>query len=204
MATSIGFPNWQARAHAIRASGGPANCIGNLSIALGKLGAAYTASSNTASTLLTLIPTAGALIGAPAKELWVLYKLMPIAGLLSMMLSLGGNIVPMEINDYEQIDAFSYAGMIPTADQKINHAIIQPTGETESERFAFQVCLRAIDSRGARRTVAIWTGVLLQCFWLACILIACWFLESGSIIVWWCTVSSEIQPPAVFVRTNLY
>jgi hypothetical protein len=196
IATSLGFPEWQARAHTIRASGGNAQCVGNLSVALGEVGAAYAASSNGASTLLTLIPTAGALIGAPAKELWVLYKLMPIAGILSMMLSLGGNIVPMDINDYEQVDAFSYAGMIPTANQKINNVVAKSTGETEAERFAALVHSRARDKSGARRSVAIWTGILLQCFWLTCILIACWFLDSGSIVVWWCTVS-----PSTFKTT---
>ena len=188
-ATSIGFPEWQAWAHTIRASGGVAQCVGNLSIALSEVGSAYAASSNGASTLLTLIPTASALIGAPARELWVLYKLMPIAGILSMMLSLGGNIVPMDISDYEQVDTFSYAGMIPTADQKTNSFVAKSTGETEAERFAALVHSRARDKLGARRSVAIWFGILLQCFWLTCILIACWFLDSGSIIVWWCTVS---------------
>ncbi|KAH8796380.1 hypothetical protein BGZ57DRAFT_998130 [Hyaloscypha finlandica] len=162
-------------------------CVGNLSIALSEVGSAYAASSNGASTLLTLIPTAGALIGAPARELWVRYKLMPIAGILSMMLSLGGNIVPMDISDYEQVDTFSYAGMIPTADQKTNSFVAKSTGETEAERFAALVHSRARDKLGARRSVAIWFGIILQCFWLTCILIACWFLDSGSIIVWWCT-----------------
>jgi hypothetical protein len=185
-----GFQDWQHRAEAIRRTGNPAFCIGNLSVALSDVGSAYAASANGASTLLTLIPTAGALIGAPAKELWVLYKLMPIAGVLSMLLSLGGNIVPMDLNDYETVEQFSYAGMIPTADSKADGVAFQPVGETEAERFASQVYLRALDARGARRTLAIWGGIALQLFWLACILMACWFLGSGSIIVWWCTVRS--------------
>jgi hypothetical protein len=187
------FPQWQARAQAIRGTSTQQYCTGNLSLALADVGAAYAASSNGASTLLTLIPTAGALIGAPAKELWVLYKLMPIAGVLSMLLSLGGNIVPMELTDYETVDQFSYAGMVPTADSKADRVEFQPIGETEAERFASRVYIRALDARGARRTLAIWGGIGLQLFWLTCILVACWFLESGSIIVWWCTVRSTLH-----------
>ena len=69
-------------------------CVGNLSVALRQVGAAYEASSNGSTALLTLLPTAGALIGAPTKELWVLWNLVPIAGIFSIALSLGGNIVP--------------------------------------------------------------------------------------------------------------
>jgi hypothetical protein len=32
-------------------------------------------------------------------------------------------------------------------------------------------------------------GMLLQSCAIVVILIACWFLESGAIIVWWCEVS---------------
>jgi hypothetical protein len=72
MSTSIQYDIWAARGRAIRGSGSRALCIGNLSIALDQLGAAYAAGSQGAGTLLTLIPTASVLIGAPAKELWVL------------------------------------------------------------------------------------------------------------------------------------
>lgn len=110
MATSLDYASWRARAEQIRSSGNEAFCIGNLSIALNGVGAAYQAGSSGATTLLTLLPTAGALIGTPAKELWVLYKLVPLAGVLSMMLSLGGNIVPTQVNEYERVDSFSYQG----------------------------------------------------------------------------------------------
>lgn len=91
---SLQFQSWISRASKIRSSHDIAFCAGNLSLALADVGAAYQVSSNGATNLLTLLPTAGSLIRAPAKELWVLYKLMPLAGLLSMAFSLGGNIIP--------------------------------------------------------------------------------------------------------------
>jgi hypothetical protein len=187
------FRDWQNRAYQIRMSRDHAYCAGNLSVALQDVGAAYAASSNGASGLLTLIPTAGALIGAPARELWVLYKLMPIAGLLSMTISLGGNIVPREVTDFERVDTFSYQGFVATADHQTSDPVFRPTGETEAEHFASEVHRRALDFRGKRRSFTVWIGITLQVFWLSCILAACWFLESGTVITWWCTVSLNVS-----------
>ncbi|KAH8887863.1 hypothetical protein GQ53DRAFT_826852 [Thozetella sp. PMI_491] len=50
---------------------------------------------------------------------WFEYKLCPLAGMLSILLSLGGSIIPMEVSDYENVDAFQYQGMVATADGKV-------------------------------------------------------------------------------------
>lgn len=190
LAVNFGFfRDWQNRAHQIRMSRDHAYCVGNLSVALQDVGAAYAAGSSGASGLLTLIPTAGALIGAPARELWVLYKLMPIAGLLSMTISLGGNIVPREVTDFERVDTFSYQGFVATADHQTRDPVLKSTGETEAEHFASEVHSRALEFRGKKNFFAIWIGITLQVFWLSCILVACWFLESGTVVTWWCIVS---------------
>lgn len=93
LSTSIDWYGFKNRADQIRLTDNRAYYVGNLSIALSGLGAAYQAGASGATTLLTLLPTAGALIGTPTRELWILYKLMPLAGIASMVLSLGGNIV---------------------------------------------------------------------------------------------------------------
>lgn len=71
VSSSLVYSNWVARAKAIRSSGRRDECVGNLSVAL-NVGAAYQAGMSSSNTLLSFIPTAGVLIGAPAKELWVL------------------------------------------------------------------------------------------------------------------------------------
>ncbi len=71
VATSIYYGLWVDRARQIRSTGRREDCVGNLSVAL-NVGAAYSAGMTGANTVLSLIPTAGVLIGAPAKELWVL------------------------------------------------------------------------------------------------------------------------------------
>lgn len=187
----VDWASWEERATQIRLGNTHADCVGNLSLALSGLGGAYQAGAAGATTLLTLLPTAGALIGAPAKELWVLYKLMPLAGVLSMLLSLGGNIVPMEVNQYERIDSFSYAGMVGSLPEEKPTAPTDPSeqeGVTEAEKFAKEVMKRAMNHSGSNKSMKITLGILLQLFWLSCIMAACWFVQTGAIIVWWCTV----------------
>ncbi len=109
------------------------------------------------------------------------------------MLSLGGNIIPMDVTDYEAIDGFTYSGLIATEDQNTSNVDLSLSGGTEAERFASRVYNRAINPRGARKSVAIYIGIGMQVFWLGCILFACWLLESGSIIAWWCDVRSTFS-----------
>jgi hypothetical protein len=79
-----------------------------LSWVIEALGALSAAEYNGAAGALSLLPTAGALIGALTKELWVVYKLMPLAGVLTMFLSLGGTITPSQAGDYDPKASFSY------------------------------------------------------------------------------------------------
>ncbi|KAH8886644.1 hypothetical protein GQ53DRAFT_341669 [Thozetella sp. PMI_491] len=185
ISSSIYYRLWVDRAQQIRSSGQRDYCVGNLSVAL-NVGAAYSAGMAGANTILSLIPTASVLIGAPAKELWVLFKLCPLAGILSILLSLGGNIVPMEVNDYENIDKFQYQGMMPSAHDHVDDSGDAGEGKTEAELFANQVLQRARSHTGGRPISSIVLGMLFQCCAIAAILVACWFLESGAILVWWC------------------
>jgi hypothetical protein len=112
---SFQYSQWWANASAIRNQATNAFCFGNLSLFLENIGPVYQADLNGSAGALTILPTAGALIGAPAQELWILFRLMPLAGVLSMLLSLGGNIIPTEAREYSANSKFSYGGFIATA-----------------------------------------------------------------------------------------
>lgn len=45
-----------------------------------------------------------------------------------------------------------------------------------------------MDSSGSSKTSIIALGIMMQLVWLGFILTACWFIQKGSILVWWCTV----------------
>lgn len=198
----IGYPQWAHRAQKIRDAGSPVYCSGNLSVALMEVGAAYQASSNGSTNLLTLLPTAGALIGAPAKELWVLYKLVPLAGFFTSLLSLGGSIIPNQVSDYASLEDFSYSGMHSESpvDGMIKRRPSAKTWDENSEadiqvvaeHFADQVFARAMDSRGSEKRWKVLLGMfgLVGCILLICG--ACYILSAGSIVVWWCEVSQFI------------
>ena len=119
-----------------------------------------------------------------------------------MMISLGGNIVPREVNDFERADTFSYQGFAAMADHQISDPVFKSTGETEAEHFASEVHCRALDFHGKRRSFAVWTGIILQVFWLSCIFAACWFLESGTVVTWWCTMSLSSAQKCLY-HTNI-
>lgn len=168
----------------------------NLNNVLLTIGPLEMASTQGSSGALTLLPTAGALIGAPTKELWLVYKLMPIAGVLSMMLSLGGNIVPTEASHYEiKAPRFSYGGWVATCSKEddLDECEDSPKADdSDPKAFAGMVERRAKDPRGGQRFARVWYGVLLQLFWIAVIMTACWFAGSGSILVWWCKVGGML------------
>ncbi|KAL8992891.1 MAG: hypothetical protein Q9169_006756 [Polycauliona sp. 2 TL-2023] len=55
-----------------------------------------------AASVLALLPTIGALLGAPTTEIWRLLTVVPFGGGLAMLLSFGGAILPVRVEDYEK------------------------------------------------------------------------------------------------------
>lgn len=191
------WSSWNRRADDIRHNATREQCMIELNALLATIAPLDMASATGSSGALTLLPTAGALIGAPSKELWVVYKLMPVAGVLSMMLSLGGNIVPTEASGYQmKAPRFSYGGLVASRSNE-NDAEepddLQTTDEPDSQVFANMVERRAKDPRGGQRFVRVWYGIILQLCWIGVVMTACWFAGSGSILVWWCKVSEKIR-----------
>lgn len=99
----------------------------------------------------------------------------------------------MEVNDYENIDAFHYQGLVPVADDRANDDEGKIENKTEAERFADAVAKRANQETGTRPMLKIGAAMGLQCAAIGAILIACWFLEAGAVLVWWCEVSFHFQ-----------
>ncbi|KAL9013160.1 MAG: hypothetical protein Q9173_002134 [Seirophora scorigena] len=142
------------------------------------------ASTTGSSGALAPLPTAGALIGAPSKELWVVYNLMPIAGVLSMMLSLGGNIVPTDASGYEmKVPRFSYRGLVATRSSEEEDC--WTTDEPDSQVFADMVERRAKDPRGDRKLVRVW---LVRRVWL---ILVWWCENSGWMWIWYLTSAAS-------------
>ncbi|KAK1835009.1 hypothetical protein QBC39DRAFT_299898 [Podospora conica] len=187
MTRPFNFTSYRQAGIAIRSASTKRQCFGNLSLALGSIGPIASASSSGASGAMTLLPTAGALIGAPAKELWILYKLVPIAGVLSMLLSLGGNIVPNTAGEYE-LEGYNYGGVIATAGGKDDDvdASILSVKHVDPATFAQVVKARAENPLGSNKRTTVTIGVLFQLFWIVVIIFSCWFTGVGAVVAWWC------------------
>jgi len=188
--------NWDQRGRIIRA-GTTDECLANLSYALSSVGYLNVAEYSGASSALSLLPTAGALIGAPTREMWVVFKLMPVAGILSMFLSLGGTITPTSISDYNPSSPFSYGGIIATkeSDRKDDSQLLAEAQDTvnlsKAQKFARIVHYRAIqDDSGGGRYPQVWFGIVMQISLIVVILIAMWYAQLGGVITWWCRVSA--------------
>lgn len=191
--SALHFTAYRKTADSIR-NGTIKECVAKLSTYLEKLGPVTSAQYGAAAGALTLLPTAGALIGAPAKELWILFKLVPIAGVLSMMLSLGGNIVPGASDEYET-SSYTYGGCIATrpdiqqADHFDDPVDSSRAASCDPKGFANLVQRRANDPFGSSKRHAAAIGTSLQFFFIFMIILACWLTEAGSIVTWWCKVS---------------
>lgn len=54
-----------------------------------------------AASVLTLLPTIGALLGAPTSDIWRLLTVIPFGGGLAMTFSFGGAILLVRVEDYK-------------------------------------------------------------------------------------------------------
>ncbi len=87
---------------------------------------------------------------------------MPSNRHLTILLSLGGRIVPVDLNDYENTDTFSYQGMVHVADSAARDDEGGTEGKIEAEKFADEVTRQANQDIGVRLAMNIGSGMILQ------------------------------------------
>ncbi|KAM6532465.1 hypothetical protein FSOLCH5_001888 [Fusarium solani] len=203
---SLDFNNWVHRGMVIRKGSNVYECLANLTAALDLVGSLSAGEYNGAAGALSLLPTAGALLGAPTREMWIVYKLVPLAGLLSMFLSLGGSITPSNVGEYDPAEPFSYGGFMPTT--RVRAAKRRPTTpassapgnrgaantfeaeneQTEAQAFAQEVLQRAEDDSGGGIKFGIFLAMALQFILIIATLIPMWYAQRGAVVSWWCRV----------------
>jgi hypothetical protein len=93
---------WMQRGICIRAKGGDGICYQTLLDVLNNLVELRKAEYGGAAGVLALLPTINAILGAPTNEVWTLLTILPFGGALAMLLSFGGAIMPVRVEDYEQ------------------------------------------------------------------------------------------------------
>ncbi|KAI1343876.1 hypothetical protein F5Y15DRAFT_411729 [Xylariaceae sp. FL0016] len=175
---------WVDRGKKIRAAGHDVACASNLTVALETVSQLYQAEYNGAAGALGLLPTAGALLGAPTREI------------------LGGSITPSNVRDYDPDEPFFYGGFMPTSAvsttgrskyKKKSHSgtpLEDPFGsvaeDPDIESFANDVDCRAQEEGGSSIFLGIWIAMVAQAVLIAALLVPMYYAQTGSVIVWWC------------------
>lgn len=149
-----------------------------------------------AAGVMALLPTIGALLGAPTNEIWRLMTMVPFGGVLATAMSFGGAILPRSVKDYES----------DFMKQEINTSRPQGPGRTDSNtpfidnpspgdtammkrgrRLMHQVekRLRPTEYKPIP-TKYIWSGLIGMIILLAGSHVAMGIVEQGAILPWWC------------------
>ena len=92
--------SWVTRGDCIRKFDG-GKCYPILTGILDILHSVRQAEYSGAASVLSLLPTIGALFGPPTSEIWRLKSIVPFGGYLAMSLSFGGVLMPSHVEDYE-------------------------------------------------------------------------------------------------------
>jgi len=99
--TKFSVSRWVQRGICIRSQGGGKMCYATLKEVLSNLIELRKAEYSGSSGILSLLPTIGALLGAPTNEIWTLMTILPFGGALATSLSFGAAIMPVRIENYE-------------------------------------------------------------------------------------------------------
>ncbi|KAH7083744.1 hypothetical protein FB567DRAFT_446817 [Paraphoma chrysanthemicola] len=182
--------SWIKRGACIRSGGGgDLHCYTTLLGVLEGLVELRKAEYNGASGVLALIPTIGALLGAPTNEVWTLLTILPFGGGLAMALSFGGAIIPVHVEDYEiaMRKGDIVVGSIVSFRTAWGEKGQSPSFDRNLDLLDEKVSARITDEESLRpdkKFIAVGlTGMVLL---LIGSQIAMGVVEQGGVLPWWC------------------
>jgi hypothetical protein len=94
---------WLQRGQCIRHVDNYNQCLSNLETVLENLSSVIQTECSAAATVLTLLPTMGALCGSPSSEIWSLTQIFPVGGFLVQCLSFGGSMMPSHCDGFLRV-----------------------------------------------------------------------------------------------------
>ncbi|KAH7021005.1 uncharacterized protein B0I36DRAFT_387802 [Microdochium trichocladiopsis] len=185
---------WITRGVCVRQNNQDAKCYQTLLGVLTNLNELRSAEYNGASGVLALLPTIGALLGAPTNEIWRLLTIVPFGGVLAMFLSFGGAILPVRVEDYEPSlnkelhsdSSFSLRNKKRGA-SKTNSAKQADEVEVVTQNLLKQIekKMHSPDSVRFKKT-DIWLGFFGMFLLFGGSQAAMSVVEQGAVLPWWC------------------
>lgn len=182
--------DWMKRGICIRKEAFPNQCYHTLEKVLDNLAELRKAEYAGAAGVLSLLPTIGALLGAPTNEIWRLMSIIPFGGGLAMALSFGGAIMPVKVEDYEHVINKRNIAIGSIISLRNNHGLGRGAQETIEDKLRSLVdrIRQRIDQRESARlskkhlTIGLTGMVLLLIGSQAAMTI----IEQGGVIAWFC------------------
>ena len=184
--TNFQIIDWIYRGLCIRAVDKGAQCYQTLETVLESLKALRMAEYNGAAGVLALLPTIGALLGAPTSEIWRLITLYPMGGILAMFLSFGGAIMPVDVEDYEQVMSKKDATLGSIVSFR-KAALESDTKEQRLDHLLEKIRTRVNRPKGndTPKKSLLPLGILWMMLLLAMAQFGMAVVEQGSLIPWW-------------------
>ena len=144
-----------------------------------------------AASVLALLPTIGALLGAPTTEIWRLLTVVPFGGCLAMTLSFGGAILPVRVEDYEndlnrhKVAIRRSVAFRPEESRQSEDA--QEERYTGLDQVMEKIFARMRQDESQQLAKGhLWVGLLGMIVLFAGAQAAMIVVEQGGVIPWWC------------------
>ncbi|KAG8532557.1 uncharacterized protein KY384_002434 [Bacidia gigantensis] len=183
--------SWINRGICVRSGGEAAICNQALQLSFKNLDDNRKALYAAAANVLALLPTIGALLGAPTTESWRLVTVIPFGGFLAMTLSFGSSILPINIDDYRN-DADGNT----MTDGKVEPSHNAPSGRLGAaqkgidgyfDQVVDRILVRVRQNESQRLAKGhIWIGLLGMIVLSAGAQVAMAITEQGGVLVWYC------------------
>ena len=133
------------------------------------------------------LPTIGALLGAPTTEIWRLLTVVPLGGGLAMLLSFGGAILPVRVEDYAKDLSSAKVTFRPKTGRHDHNDIPEETkGELRTVVDKIESRLRQDQTQRLPKGHLV-IGLLAMVALFIGAQAAMIIIEQGGVLPWWCT-----------------
>jgi hypothetical protein len=182
--------SWVTRGGCIRAAPG-LQCDNTLTNILKSLAQIRQAEYSGAASVLSLLPTIGALFGPPTGEIWRLKSIVPFGGYLAMTLSFGGALMPSRVEDYENTVSMRNTAIGSIVSLRRHLPGSHKSGQTMAEKLQIlgdKIRERIDQHQSVRLPKAyLFVGLFGMFSLLGMAQAAIAVVEQGSVINWWCS-----------------
>jgi len=187
--------SWVSRGICVRSQNNQGVCYESLDLTLKNFDSIRKAEYAGAASVLALLPTIGALLGAPTSEIWRLLTVVPFGGGLAMTLSFGGAILPVRVEDYENalnMHRVAIEGSVasgtkgPRRSEDAHNEM-----HTGVDQVVEKILARMRQDESQRLAKGhLWVGLLGMIMLSVGAQAAMIVVEQGGIIPWWCVSRS--------------